>query len=140
MFVAAFDPRLKAIVSSCGWTPFHDYYAGKLAGWTSDRYMPRIREQYGNDPDRVPFDFPEVVAALAPRPFFSNSPLRDSNFDAAGVRRAADEARKVYDLFGAGDHLVLRQPDSMHDFPPAERAAAYQMLDAALRLTAPANR
>ena len=133
MFVAAFDPRLKAIVSSCGWTPFHDYYGGKLAGWSSDRYMPRIREQFGNDPDRVPFDFPEVVAALAPRPFFSNSPLRDSNFDAAGVRRAANEARKVYELFGAADHLVVRQPDSEHDFPSTEREAAYRLLDETLR-------
>jgi len=133
MFVAAFDPRLKAIVSSCGWTPFHDYYGGKLAGWSSDRYMPTIREQFDNDPDRVPFDFPEVVAALAPRPFFSNSPLRDSNFDAAGVRRAADEARKVYELFGAAESLVVQQPDSEHDFPPAEREAAYRLLDETLR-------
>ena len=44
MFVGAFDSRLKVIVSSCGWTPFHDYYSGKIAGWTSDRYMPRLRD------------------------------------------------------------------------------------------------
>lgn len=129
MFVAAFDPRLKAIVSSCGWTPFHDYYGGKLAGWASDRYMPRIREEYGADPDRVPFDFAEVVAALAPRPFFSNSPLQDENFDAAGVRKAAAEARQVYALLGAADALVVAQPDSEHDLPPAERQAAYRLLD-----------
>src|SRR5262249_5721107 len=46
LFVAAFDERLKIIVSSCGWTPFHDYYEGKIAGWTSDRYMPRLRDVY----------------------------------------------------------------------------------------------
>ena len=57
LFTAVFDERLKAIISSCGFTPFHDYYGGKLAGWTSDRYMPRIREVYGNDPDKVPFTF-----------------------------------------------------------------------------------
>ncbi len=133
LFAAAFDPRLKAIVSSCGWTPFHDYYGGKLAGWASDRYMPKIREEYGNDPDRVPFDFYEVVAALAPRPFFSSSPLRDENFDAPGVRKAAAEARKVYALFGATDQLVIDQPDCEHDFPPAQREAAYRVLDAALK-------
>jgi dienelactone hydrolase len=129
MFAAAFDPRLKVIVSSCGWTPFHDYYGGKLAGWTSDRYMPRIRDVYGSDPDHVPFDFHEVVAALAPRPFFSNSPLGDDNFDAAGVRKAAAEAGKVYALLGAADNLIIRQPDCGHDFPPAERRAAYGLLD-----------
>ena len=84
MFVGAFDPRLKVIVSSCGWTPFHDYYGGKIAGWTSDRYMPRLRTCTSLNPDRVPFDFYEVVAALAPRGFFSNSPLGDDNFAVAG--------------------------------------------------------
>jgi len=98
MFVAVFDPRLKVIVSSCGWTPFHDYYGGKIAGRTSDRYMPRLKTEYGLDPDRVPFDFYEVVAALAPRPFFSSSPLRDSNFDVEGVKKAVAEARKVLQM------------------------------------------
>ena len=40
---------------------------GKLKGWTSPRYMPRIETVYALQPARVPFDFPEVVAALAPR-------------------------------------------------------------------------
>src|SRR5206468_2242020 len=57
MFVAVFDPRIKVIVASCGWTPFADYYGGKIAGWSSDRYMPRLREKYDLDIKRVPFDF-----------------------------------------------------------------------------------
>ncbi len=132
MFVAAFDPRLKAIISSCGWTPFHEYYGGKIAGWTSDRYMPRLRDVYGLDPDRVPFDFYEVVAALAPRPFFSNSPLHDANFDVAGVRKAEATARVVYQLLGAADRLQVRYPDCQHDFPPDIRQEAYRFLDDAL--------
>ncbi|HEY4308655.1 MAG TPA: alpha/beta fold hydrolase [Pirellulales bacterium] len=129
MFVGVFDPRLKVIVSSCGWTPFHDYYRGNLTGWTSDRYMPRLRDDYSLDPDRVPFDFYEVVAALAPRGFFSNSPLRDNNFEVAGVRKAIAEAEKVYELLAAGDRLQVRYPDCEHDFPPEVRREAYQFID-----------
>jgi acetyl esterase/lipase len=129
MFVGVFDERLKVVVSSCGWTPFHDYYGGKLKGWTSDRYMPLIRDQYGLDPDRVPFDFYEVVAALAPRAFFSASPERDSNFEVAGVRRAEPKAREVYELLGAGDRLVVRHPQCEHDFPPDVRREAYEFID-----------
>lgn len=66
MFLGAFDPRVKVVVSSCGWTPFHHYYGGKLDGWAQDRYMPRIRDRYGLDPNRVPFDMTEVAAAIAP--------------------------------------------------------------------------
>ncbi len=132
MFVAAFDPRLKVVVSSCGWTPFHDYYGGQLKGWTSDRYMPRLNDVYKRDPNRVPFDFYEVVAALAPRPFFSNSPLNDDNFAVAGVQKAVAEAEKVYRLFGVADRLVVRYPDCGHDFPPEVRREAYRWVDQVL--------
>lgn len=129
MFLGVFDERIKAIVSSCGWCPFHDYYGGKIAGWTSPRYMPLLKDKYGLNPDRVPFDFYEVVAALAPRAFFSNSPLHDANFDVAGVRKAIPVAREVYELLGAKDRLVVRYPDCEHDFPPEMRREAYEFLD-----------
>src|SRR5690606_8245329 len=125
MFVALFDERLKVIVSSCGWCPFHDYYGGKIAGWTSDRYMPRLRDVYGLDPSRVPFDFYEVVAALAPRPFLSCSPVSDSNFDIEGVKKAIPRAREVYRLLGVEDQLKLTTPECAHDFPTEVRRDAY---------------
>ena len=133
LFVAAFDERLKVIVSSCGWTPFHDYYGGKIAGWTSDRYMPLLKTQYNLDPDKVPFDFYEVVAAMAPRPFFSCSPLKDSNFDYRGVKKAEPKAREVYKLLGAENQLVIRYPDSEHDFPTPTRNEAYAFIDRSLK-------
>lgn len=134
IFAAVFDPRLKVIVSSCGWTPFHDYYEGRIEGWTSDRYMPLLRDKYHLDPDRVPFDFYGAVAALAPRPFLSVSPLYDSNFDVNGVRKAVAEARKVYELLGAGEHLQAEYPDSEHDFIPEMRDRAYRFLAEGLGL------
>lgn len=138
LFTAVFDERLKVVVSSCGFTPFHEYGGGQLAGWTSDRYMPRIRSRYENDADRMPFDFYEIVGALAPRGFFSNSPLHDANFDVGGVRQVFAKAREVYALFPTTDptkartRLVLVAPDSPHDFPDAERTAAYTWLDTQL--------
>lgn len=132
IFVGAFDERIKAVVTSCGWTPFADYYGGNIKGWTGDRYMPRLRDVYKLDPKRVPFDFYELVAALAPRHFYSVSPLRDHNFDVNGVRKAEAEARQVYKLLGAGDNLRIEYPDAAHEFPEASRKAAYDFLDAVL--------
>lgn len=132
LFVAAFDERLKVIVSSCGWTPFHDYRQGVLAPWAQEVYMPRLREVFGLDPDRMPFDFYEVVASLAPRPFFSASPLGDDNFDAGGVRKAEAAAREVYRLWDAACRLQVRYPDCGHDFPPQTRREAYAFIDQAL--------
>ncbi len=133
MFVGAFDDRLKVIVSSCGWNPFHDYYGGKIAGWTSDRYMPRLRDVYQLNADLVPFDFYEIVAALAPRAFFSNSPLKDSNFEVSGVKKAEAACRPVFELLGAGESLQIRYPDCGHDFPPEIRREAYDFIDRVLK-------
>ncbi len=133
LFTAVFDERLKAVVSSCGFTPFHDYYGGKIAGWTSDRYMPRIRDAYENSADRMPFDFYEILGALAPRGFFSNSPVKDSNFDIGGVRKAFAKAADVYALFDSPHRLELVTPDAAHDFPEPERKAAYEWLDEVLK-------
>jgi pimeloyl-ACP methyl ester carboxylesterase len=133
MFTAAFEPRIKAIVSNCGFTRFHKYYEGKLAGWTSARYMPRIASEYHNNPDEVPFDFTEIVAAFAPRPFLASSPLHDGNFEVSGVRDVIAAARPVYALYGAADNLQANYPDCQHDFPEEVRDVAYRFLDRHLK-------
>lgn len=135
IFLGVFDPRVGVIVSSCGWTPFHDYYGGNIQGWTHDGYMPLLATKYKLDPDLVPFDFYELVAALAPRPFFSNSPISDANFDYRGVEKAIKKAGEVYALFGAAGNLQVRYPECEHDFPDAVRKEAYEFIDQALRFT-----
>lgn len=129
LFTAAFDGRIRAAVTSCGFTAFHHYYAGNLAGWTSDRYMPRIRDFYGNDPNRMPFDFYEVLAAIAPRSIFINAPVSDDNFDVIGVRKVVAEVENVQAIYG--DHrgvITARYPECGHDFPEAIREEVYDWL------------
>ena len=132
IFTAVFDDRLKAIVSSCGFTPFSHYKKGDLTGWTSPRYMPRIASEFGRDSARMPFDFPELIAALAPRGLFVNAPLHDGNFDCTGVKEAIAAARPAYEAKGAADRLVAVHPDCGHDFPVAQREEAYAFLTAHL--------
>jgi len=133
MYTAVFEPRIKVMVSNCGFNSFYKYYGGKLRGWTSDRYMPRIASRYQADPAKMPFDFTEVVAAFAPRPFLAVAPLRDSNFEVSGVKDCITAALPVYELLGAKDHLAALYPDCQHDFPPEARTAAYAFLDRWLR-------
>jgi dienelactone hydrolase len=129
LFTAAFEPRITAVVSNCGFTRFHKDDNANLRAWASDRYMPRIHTVYHDDPDRVPFDFTEIVAALAPRPFLASAPERDSDFDVSGVQDCIAAARPVYALFGAADSLRANYPDSAHDFPEDAREVAYRFFD-----------
>ncbi len=129
MFVAAFDPRIKCIVSNCGFCSFPTYYKGNLKGWSHDGYMPRIQSVYDLKPEKMPFDFPEVVAALAPRAFLASAPVNDSNFDMQGVKDCVTAAQPVYELLGARDKLAANYPDCGHDFPTEVRKVAYEWLD-----------
>lgn len=129
LFVSAFDQRIKVTITSCGWTPFHDYYGGKVAGWTSARYMPRIRELYDLDPSKLPFDFYEVCSAIAPRIVYSCSPVNDENFAIDGVRKAEEKVRRVFERYNASENWQVRYPDAEHDFPDEQRQEAYQLLD-----------
>ncbi len=129
LFLAAFDGRVRAAVTSCGFNSFHKYYGGDLTGWSHRGYMPRIAAVYGKDPSRMPFDFLDVLVAIAPRAVFVNAPLRDSNFEVSGVRDCLDAAGPVYERLEAGDKLVAAFPNAEHDFPPAVREQAYRFLE-----------
>jgi len=141
MFLSAFDPRLKVIVASCGWTQFENYnigsagterFGGRLGAWAQDRYMPLLRDKFHLDQERIPFEFHEVIALFAPRVFFSNSPLHDDNFDVAGVRKGIELASKAYAFQHAENNLQVRYPDADHDFPPDVRLEAYRLIDRVL--------
>jgi pimeloyl-ACP methyl ester carboxylesterase len=133
LYTAVFEPRIKAVATSCGFNAFHDYYRGDLKGWTSDRYMPRIRDVYENNPDKMPFDFPEVLAAIAPRAIYVAAPLHDANFEVSGVRKCIAAAQPVYDLLGGKDKLVAEYPDCEHDFPDDVRERVYRWLKEQLK-------
>ncbi len=128
LFTAAFDLRIRMVVTSCGFNSFHDYYGGDLRGWSSDRYMPRIRTQFGLDPKRVPFDFDAILALVAPRSVFVNAPLHDDNFALVGVERSIESSRRAWELFPGGGTLRVVHPDCGHDFPAETRQQVYAWL------------
>jgi dienelactone hydrolase len=132
LFVGAFDPRLKVIVTSSGFDSFTDYKQGDLSGWCQTHYMPRIESVFHKDPQKMPFDLPEVLAAIAPRHLYIHAPQSDSNFRVESVKRCVQAATAVYGLFGVGDRIVSVYPPGEHGFPPEARENAYQFIDKVL--------
>lgn len=149
----------QVVVSSCGWTPWAYYdHAPLNASWGLPKYMPRISSVYGGVGARIPVDFPEMVALLAPRPFFSNSAYTDFNFNFTGVAVTAPALAPVWQRYAAaapnatqlGDALYVTfpsggcmvesfpgastTPECGHDFPDGTRLAAYEFIDRHLAL------
>lgn len=133
LFVGVFDSRLKVMVSSSGFDSFHDYKGGNLSGWCQPRYMMRIQEVFGKDPKKMPFDFSEVLAALAPRHLYVHAPLDDSNFRVESAKRCVEAAAQVYKLLGVADRIVAVYPPGKHGYPIEAREASYRFIDAALK-------
>ena len=92
-----------------------------------------IRDKYDLDAKKIPFDFDEVIAAIAPRAFFSNSPLNDKNFDVNGVRLGMANIFEVYHFFKAENKLHAYFPDDSHNFSIEARRRAYLFVDKILK-------
>ncbi|MFT5466061.1 MAG: hypothetical protein ACI8UO_001159 [Verrucomicrobiales bacterium] len=137
IYTAVFDDRISVIVSSCGFDAYPDYYDGAekvwyfSKGWCQIRYMPRLSD-YRGKLDQIPFDFTEMLGALAPRSVYVNAPLGDSNFRWKSVDRCAAAAEPIFKLAGTDAQIVIDHPDYNHDFQKPQRDAAYSMIDAVL--------
>ena len=130
VFLGVSDPRVKAIVSSCGLDSFQDYMGGNIKGWTSTRYMPRLIEYQAA---QIPFDFPELIGMMAPRWVYLSAPIGDTNFRWQSVQRIGQSAQEVFNWMGVGDRLKIVHPEAGHVFPPEIRLEAYQFMENALK-------
>ena len=137
VFTSVFDERIQVVVSSCGLDSFLDYYGGDEKvwlpekGWTQTRYMPRL-SQYRGRLAEIPFDFHELIGALAPRHVLLIAPLLDSNFRAESVDRIAAAARPVFSLY---EHPERLRSYTLTAVTISRRrcAAAYALFDSVLR-------
>ncbi|WP_081578279.1 alpha/beta hydrolase family protein [Singulisphaera acidiphila] len=138
IYTALFDDRIQVVVSSCGLDSFLDYKGANEAlwmpeqGWAQTRYMARL-SGYRNRLKDIPFDFHELVGALAPRHVLIVAPLHDANFSAESVDRVAAAASQVYQLYGQPSRLQVEHPDCDHDFPSEMREKAYGLFEAELK-------
>jgi arylsulfatase A len=138
VYTAVFDDRLSVVVSSCGLDAYPDYYGGDASrwlpgqGWTQNRYIPKLTK-YHDRLNEIPFDFHEMISAIAPRDVFIAAPLHDGNFRAESVDRVVAAARPVFELFAAATSLQVEHPDCDHDFPNEMREKAYRLFEEKLR-------
>jgi hypothetical protein len=108
---------------------------GKIKGWTSDRYMPKLLE-YQDKLDQVPFDFGEILGTIAPRHVLVIAPKGDDNFQWKSAAKVVKTATPVFRLYREKvDELSLHveHPDCKHVFTPEMREHAYKLIDRVLK-------
>lgn len=141
-FLQAFEPRIKAAVSSCGFSTMggsSSPYQFARDDWFA-HFNPACRDFISSG--IIPCDIHEIMALCAPRPLFNYSAKQDAVYYPPAARKdnsfdewwqsvdmALSQVKKVYELHGAADNFVHVESDGGHDFPADVKDKAYPWLD-----------
>lgn len=119
VFGAVFDRRIKAVVSSCGFSTYKAIIRDKI-NHNLALYVPGILQDT---------DIPEIAAMIAPRPFLILACKRDHIFPLDGVRDVHAKTAEVYSRYGYPNRLKLMVDDGGHSFSPSMKQEAYSWFD-----------
>jgi len=122
LWLAWFDDRVRAAVSSCGAAPLSAVQAAQITH-NFAIYVPGLIEAG---------DTTALLADAAPTAIRLQAGAEDPLFPVDAVREMGAEVAEAYDAAGCPERFDLTVFDGGHDFPPAMREAAYDFLDGAL--------
>jgi len=114
-YIAALDDRVKAAAPACYITSWEEQL--NEAG-------PQDAEQQFPDQLRDGFDHGDFLIAAAPTPYLICS-TTDDFFPIAGARRTYEEAREIYNRFGAEDKIAWFTAPGGHGMRADTRGAIY---------------
>jgi cephalosporin-C deacetylase-like acetyl esterase len=121
LHTAVLDSRVKGVVSLNGFTPMRtdtgDWGTSGIARYFREHdLVPRMGAFDGHE-TQLPYDYDELIAALAPRPVYVLSPQFDRDATPADVKLAVEQAKKVYGLYNAADKVLLDEPWDYNRLP-----------------------
>lgn len=122
-YLAVFEPRLAAAVSSCYITRWKELWDGP---------GPQDAEQVWPGFLSAQFDFADFIRAFAPKPFLISSAIRDY-FPIAGARATFQAASEHYRLIDAPGRVEMVEHDGTHGWAKPLREAAVRFFDKHLR-------
>lgn len=137
LFTAALDPRVRGVAAVCGVEALR--LAAPDKGTEGLRHyshlhglLPKLGFFLGCE-DRVPVDYDEVLALIAPRPVLVVAPEFDRYAPVEDVRRVVVASRAVYRRLGQELALELRTPRDFNRFPHQLQEEVFAYLAALAR-------
>jgi cephalosporin-C deacetylase-like acetyl esterase len=131
LYAAAIDERIAGVISVAGFTPMRtDTPERGTEGIKAYSHLhgllPRLGFFSGNEA-RIPYDFHEILACIAPRPILVIAPVLDQDAHLQDIENCIKQAGKVYELYGRRNDLQLCSPDDYNRFsdPMQERACEW---------------
>lgn len=132
LFSAATDSRIAGVVSIAGYTPMRTNTTNKgtegIATFSHlHGLLPRIGFFLGNE-SRIPVDFNEIIAAVAPKPVLIIAPEFDKDAHLQDIELSIKQAGEIYSLYNHSDNLHLVVPKDINRLSPEVREIMYEWL------------
>ena len=89
--------------------------------------LPRLGFFLGEE-GRIPYDFHEILACIAPRPVLVIAPTLDKDAVLEDVKYCVEQARKVYVFYGAAEKIQIFSPVDYNRLSDEMREKTYQWL------------
>src|SRR5690606_9907670 len=93
-----------------------------------DWFHPRLRFFVGRE-DRLPVDFPDLIALVAPRACLLSIALNDSVEDTWALEQTYHLNRPVFEAYGAGNKLQMLYRAASHETSSVEIERFVDWLD-----------
>jgi len=120
LLTAATDERVRGVAAVCGVDALRLATADKgIEGIRHYSHLHGLLPRLGfftEDPERVPFDYDEVLALAAPKPVLAVAPSLDRYARLEDVRQEVEAARRVYRALGHEAALRLETPEDFNRF------------------------
>ena len=129
----AVDERVAGVVSVAGFTPMRQNKLGRgTEGILTLSHMhgllPRLGFFVGNE-ERIPVDFDEILATIAPRPVYIISPRFDRDANPDDIKRAVKRVENIYDLYKNKNNIQLYMPEDYNRFSESMRESMYKWFE-----------
>lgn len=125
---AVFEPRIALVMASCGFTTLRtDPRPDRWSHLTA--LMPRLGF-YTGDIFQAPFDWHEIAACIAPRPFLNYATLNDDIFPGTdNLPEVYWQLNETYRLYDRRDEFAWYLVPGPHRFPVETHGAVYDWIE-----------
>jgi pimeloyl-ACP methyl ester carboxylesterase len=132
LLAAALDDRVRALAAVCGFDALrlNSVQKGTEGLWHYSHLhglMPKFGFFIGQEA-RLPFDFDEVLALIAPRPVLIVAPTLDRYAVAEDVTQEVEAPRKIYHMLGHANAMAFETPLDFNRFKAARQQQVFHWL------------
>lgn len=122
---AAMDERIAGVVSIAGFTPLRTNTLDRgIEGIKTYSHLhgliPKLGFFVGHE-NRIPADFTEIIARIAPHPVLLIAPLLDKDAHMEDIKTCVEEVENIYDLYDVKGDIQLFTPDDYNRFSTISR-------------------